>query len=253
MPPCERSRPPSPTCTISIPGTARRIITVGSYVTRFNSDTAVGGLSRFSSRGPSRYGLRKPEIAAPGETIASVLSAASSDPPFVPGYMLMPGTSMAAPHVTGVAALLLQINPQFTCEQVKQLLARAARRDGAAASAPDDSWGDGRLTAQQAVNLARTVRFPVVSDGAVNGTVISWTTDIPTTGAVRFNTVQRRIALGRALGSRASLAPATQHSIDLQGLPADTYHCEILAFTPSPDEWLTLEDNQGQHFAVTVP
>ena len=242
-----------PTCTISIPGTARRIITVGSYATRFDGDVAVGELSRFSSRGPSRYGLRKPELSAPGETIASALSAASGGQPFAQGYTLMPGTSMAAPHVTGAAALVLEINPQFTCEQIKQLLVRAARRDGAAAGAPDDSWGSGRLTVQRAVELARTVRFPLVQNAQVNGTQLSWTTDIPTTGAVRFNPQRKRMALGQAVGSRASLTLGLQHAIDLQGLPPTTYHCEIVAFTPGPEEWQTLEDNQGQHFVVTVP
>jgi subtilisin family serine protease len=242
-----------PTCTLSIPGTARRVLTVGSYVTRFAADAPLGELSRFSSRGPSRYGLRKPELAAPGEEIVSALSAASGDAAFVPGYTLMAGTSMAAPHVTGAAALLLEINPQFTCEQVTQLLASAARRDGAAAHAPDDGWGSGRLTVQRAVGLARTVRFAQVANVAVNGTSLSWQTDIPTTGAVRFNPLQRRMALGRAAGSRASLTSGVQHTIDLQGLPPATYYCEILAFTPAPEQWQTVEDNQGQHFAVTVP
>ncbi|HEX8285939.1 MAG TPA: S8 family serine peptidase [Pyrinomonadaceae bacterium] len=242
-----------PTCTISIPGTARRIITAGSFVTRFAGDAAVGELSRFSSRGPTRYGLRKPELAAPGEAIVSARSSASTDPAFVQGYTLMPGTSMAAPHVAGAAALLLEVNPQFNCEQVKQLLVRAARRDGAAAGAPDDEWGGGRLDIRRAVELARAVRFPAVSNVRVSGTKLAWDTDIPATGAVRFNTHQRRMLLGRASGSRSSLAVGLRHEIDLLGLPAATYHCEIIAFTPAPDEWQTIEDNEGQHFPIAVP
>ena len=240
-----------PACTISIPGTARRIITVGSYVTRFAGDAAAGELSRFSSHGPTRYGLRKPELGAPGEAVVSARSSASGNATFVQGYTLMPGTSMASPHVAGAAALLLEVNPRFDCEQVKQLLARAARRDGAAASAPDDEWGSGRLDVGRAVELARAVSFPVVSNVKVAGTKITWDTDIPATGAVRFNPHQRRMLLGRASGSRSSLAVGLQHAIDLQGLPAATYHCEILAF--APDGWQTIEDNEGQHFPVAVP
>jgi len=242
-----------PTCTISIPGTARRIITVGSYVTRFANDAPLGSLSRFSGRGPTRYGLRKPELSAPGESIVSVRSSGANRPAFAPGYTLMPGTSMAAPHVTGIAALLLEINPQFTCEQVKQILSRAARRNGAAAVAPDDTWGSGRLTALRATELARTVRFPIISNVVINGTTLSWDTDIPTTGAVRFNSHQRRMFLGRATGSRVSLTLGLHHTINLEGLPPATYHCEILAFTPAPEEWQTLDDRQGQHYAITVP
>lgn len=241
-----------PTCTIRVPGTARRVITVGSYVTRFDGDAALGEISRFSSRGPTRYGLRKPEIAAPGESVVSARSTASLQPAHIAGYTLMPGTSMAAPHVTGVAALLLEVNPDLTCDQVKQILSNAARRDGAAAGAPDDTWGTGRLAAQRAVELARTVHFPIVTDTTVNGSQLTWTTDIPTTGAVRFNPNIQRMLLGRAFGSRASLSVGTQHTIDLAGLPSSTYHCEILAFTPAPDEWYTIADSDGQLFTAVV-
>jgi subtilisin family serine protease len=240
-----------PAGTISIPGTARRVLTVGSYVTRpGRGGTGAGRLSAFSSHGPTRYGLQKPEVAAPGENIASALSSAADLPAFQPGYALLAGTSMAAPHVTGAAALLLEVNPAFTCEQVKQLLMRAARRDDFAASAPDNAWGNGKLDVQRAVELARAVRFPVISQVAARGTVLSWQTDVPTTGAVRFNTHQRRLLLGKASGSRADLTLATQRSLDLAGLPPGTYHCEVLAFTA--EEWWTLEDAAGSHYPVVV-
>lgn len=237
-----------PTRTVSIPGTARRIITVGSYVTR---NGTFGQISDFSSRGPSRYDLQKPEIAAPGEEIASSLSSAATTlPTFQTHYTLMSGTSMAAPHVTGAAALILEVNPRLTCTQIKQILMRSANRTGHAASAPDNAWGNGKLNIEAAVQQARVVRFPVISNVIVNGTRISWTTDIPTTGAVRFNTQQRRMLLGRASGSLADLTLGVSHTIDLNGQAAGTYFCEILAFTA--DDWETVDDRNGAHYRIVV-
>lgn len=69
---------------------------------------------------------------------------------------------MAAPHVTGLAALLLEVRPSLTSQQAQQLLQRSARRNGVAAAAPDDSWGAGRIDAAAAVELARKARFPII-------------------------------------------------------------------------------------------
>jgi subtilisin family serine protease len=243
------------TRTISIPGTARRIITVGSYVTRsdagFGGITSVGQLSAFSSRGPSRYGLRKPEIAAPGERI---ISARSSNSVRLPEpdqlHTGMSGTSMAAPHVTGAAALIFSVRPNLTCEQVKEILMKTARRDGQASSAPDNSWGSGKLDVAAAVEQARTAQFPRVSNVRVNGATLSWETDIPTIGMVRFHTHHRRLKLGVILGRLEDETPRTEHSLTLTDLDAGAYVCEILVV--SERGWSTTEDNAGALYLAHV-
>ncbi len=98
---------------------------------------------------------------APGERIISCRSHASLTAEEPDGFhTAMTGTSMAAPHVTGAAALLLEVRPDLLCEQVKQILARSTRRDDFAAGAPDGLWGDGKLDIAAAVNVAGQARFP---------------------------------------------------------------------------------------------
>ena len=63
-----------------------------------------GGLADFSNFGQTRV-----DLSAPGVDIASTWAADSIDP--APGWAYMDGTSMAAPHVTGVAALLASQDP----------------------------------------------------------------------------------------------------------------------------------------------
>lgn len=79
-------------------------------------------LTGFSSKGPrSQDSALKPEISAPG---ASIISAA-----FGKGAETtkMSGTSMAAPHVAGVMALLKQLHPQLSADQLKGLLLSTAK------------------------------------------------------------------------------------------------------------------------------
>jgi len=125
------------------PGNANHVITVGSMNTKNSWQSLAGSIppvpgftlndiSNFSSEGPTRDGRTKPEIYAPGAWIASTLSAYSvnyyrPEQTTLDGeHYLIVGTSMAAPHIAGAAALLLEQNPTWTNAQVKNRLINTA-------------------------------------------------------------------------------------------------------------------------------
>ncbi|WP_179865623.1 MULTISPECIES: S8 family serine peptidase [unclassified Bacillus (in: firmicutes)] len=88
-------------------------------------------LASFSSRGPARitYDI-KPEVTAPGvavfSTVPSYMHGADQSGKYEYAYDNLSGTSMATPNVAGVAALLLQANPNLTPAQIKETLMNTA-------------------------------------------------------------------------------------------------------------------------------
>jgi len=105
------------TVSITDPGNADDVITVGSTHRR---DPHAYGVSYFSSRGPTADGRRKPDLLAPGEKINSTVFDGQVKP--------LDGTSMAAPHVTGAAALLMARYPELIGQprKIKQVLMESA-------------------------------------------------------------------------------------------------------------------------------
>lgn len=98
---------PNP-CTISSPGTSRKIITVAS-----SDDENPGKI--FSGRGPTKECIIKPDILAPGTNIISCRCGNGS-------YKKLSGTSMSTPIVSGAAALLLEKEPDLSPNDVKYML-----------------------------------------------------------------------------------------------------------------------------------
>jgi len=150
---------------VTEPGHAKEAITVASYVVRLEWIAAdgltysvvgnqPGQISAFSGIGPSRDESRKPDLAAPGQIIASTMSSFSPSSTVLANQTLdrkhwyMQGTSMACPMVTGAVALILQREPGLTPVQVKQkLITMGTKSDAATGSVPDSGykWGYGKL------------------------------------------------------------------------------------------------------------
>lgn len=101
--------------TILSPGNSPNVITVGAVDDKRTPDRSDDSIANFSSRGPTKEGLRKPDVVAPGVSIMS-LSNKSSD-----GYVTSSGTSMATPLVSGSAALLFSKHKNLAPSQVKNM------------------------------------------------------------------------------------------------------------------------------------
>jgi len=109
--------------TISSPGICPDIITVGALDDRNTPSTRDDIIANFSSRGPTKRGAVKPDIVAPGVDIISLAVPGQNDSEL---YKSLSGTSMAAPVVSGCAALIHQMYPRYTNNQVKELLMSSA-------------------------------------------------------------------------------------------------------------------------------
>ncbi|MGO9922828.1 MAG: S8 family serine peptidase [Isosphaeraceae bacterium] len=117
-------------------------------------------ISYFSSPGPTRDGVNKPEVAAPGQWLISTLSHAAS-PEWVPAwtriadidYAAMQGTSMAAPYVTGALALLLEKEPTIDWSEAKRRLILSTHQDGFTRQCWNPRWGYGKIDVKRLLEL----------------------------------------------------------------------------------------------------
>jgi subtilisin family serine protease len=207
-----------PTEEVASPGTAQRVITVGSFnskqcwtnpsderqcTTAPGAVSQVGQITFFSSRGPTRDGRPKPEVCAPGFVVTSAVShqmdptlaalglAQTMDPDGQ--HAVFAGTSIAAPHVTGALALLLETMPTITPEVAITRLRSSVRTDTFTGPGWSGAGGFGKLDVARLVDpdLVPVVerRF-LVAAGEGGLPVLSWEA-LPEDPAVAF-TLQRR-------------------------------------------------------------
>lgn len=128
---------PRPQGTLTIPATARRVISVGAYDARQNT------YADFSGRGCRALPYPKPDLAAPGVDIYAPRPGG--------GYAAFTGTSFSTPFVTGAAALLMEWgiirrnDPYLYGEKLKAYLRRGAKALPGVEKVPNDLIGWGRL------------------------------------------------------------------------------------------------------------
>jgi hypothetical protein len=160
---------------VGVPATADRVLSAGAHVTRhwwlglgetpsaFPFKEPLGAIAYFSSPGPRRDGVLKPDLTAPGKVLMSSLS---SDATLWDGrdwlieadsvHVGLLGTSMAAPQLAAAVAVLLQLEPELTPEEARDLLRLSARADAAIpGDLPHPIWGAGKLDAAGAARRLR--------------------------------------------------------------------------------------------------
>lgn len=187
---------------IDSPSSADAALAVGSV-------SRTGAVSTFSSRGPRPAdGGLKPDVTAPGEDIMAARAAGVGSGPATERYITFTGTSMATPHVSGMAALLAQQHPSWTGEQLKAAIMNSAR--------PNPAYSVFEQGAGL-VDVAKAIALQVTATGSVSFPLQQWphTDDVVLSRKITYtNATDRPIAL--------SLAVQTTGAATVFGLPASS-------------------------------
>jgi hypothetical protein len=153
--------------TLCVPATAANVVTVASYDYRDN--TLAGSSSRGPTLDTSTFATNKPDITGPGVGIFSVKAASANTGCWCDCcydfYVSKDGTSMAAPHVTGIVALMFGKDKTLTYLDVRTaLLTHPRPPDPSMGTLPDPQWGVGIVDAHAV--LGAVVARVFVGSGA---------------------------------------------------------------------------------------
>lgn len=144
----------------------------------------VGELWLKSSDGPTRDGrAHGVDVSAPGQNLFAPVGANSYwatfrfNLPLESGglYTRFGGTSGSAPIVVGAVALMLEVAPDLTASEVRQILRETAVGDANTGALPNTAWGFGKLDVFEAVRAAAGI----FSDGFDSGGVDAWSAKVP--------------------------------------------------------------------------
>jgi hypothetical protein len=180
-------------------------------------------LASDSSRGVEADPATWPDISAPGTLITStcpplsVICAALTDLTYPPYYGNLSGTSMAAPHVAGIVALLKQANPSLSPAQIEDLLQDTAHRFTAGAGYVTDpqnpgggtsSFDKGAGLADARLAVLRAFPAPLPDDFGAQTTGPQVTIDVPADGSTTATTVTASgTATSRTIGGATGTSP----------------------------------------------
>lgn len=160
------------------PATANKVISVGSYTTKTGwtdnennvwlaPEFTINDIAQSSSKGPTRDGRITPNISAPGQLIFSAFSSHliegigynKRDILQGGGYQVNVGTSMAAPHISGIVALMLQIKNDLIYDEIVQYFSETSRTNQYTGSVPNNNVGWGYI---DAYNVIKTMSNLVI-------------------------------------------------------------------------------------------
>jgi len=200
-------------------------------------------LTDFSSRGPrSEDSIIKPEISAPGSNIISAKMGGGNE------VVAMSGTSMAAPHMAGVIALLKQTHPQLTAQELKSLAMLTAKsiNDAKGVVYPIALQGAGRVQVDAANNSSFTLVPAALSLGrneVMVGKTLSKTLKIKNLESTPLElTLQSKLSPQLQLISPLSLSLKANEEADVEFVirikspQSDTFDNELDGFILMTDQ-----------------
>lgn len=144
----------------SSPGNAYNAFSVGAVeqietnnlgITFFSS----GASLVFPADAPNTW-VTKPDVSAPGAQVYSCIPPVKLDNG-VFQYTYMDGTSMATPHIAGVAALLMSAYPQAPLSKIIDVLKKTAYHPGGEEQRPDNRWGWGMVQPLEALKALKSM------------------------------------------------------------------------------------------------
>lgn len=225
---------------IGEPAASKDAISVGAYLANLdlNGQKVTYDIAGFSSLGPTLDGRTKPDLCAPGVSVASSISS-FTDRSYSPvesiifngrtyDFAKFSGTSMASPVVAGIVALMLEANPYLTPSEIKEILQETCRYDdktGDLSSGPNNTWGYGKVNAYSAVQRAAQL------NGVFRSTLSDQVSIYPNPSEriVRVSSPEliQRLELWSIDGKKVFELNNSESDFSTQGLAPGVYHLWI--------------------------